>query len=1259
MWLRRRKAELEAEVVRLRSQLEKAGNPASMDVEDEYASAGTLNAALKRINAELRLSQTELQRSSELHRLILESATDYAIFSMDLWGKVTSWNEGARRILGWEEAEILGQPVSMIFTPEDLAAGVPDAEMNMALERGRAADERWHIRKDGTRFWARGQMMPLRDGEVQGFLKILRDRTEERRSHQEARLAEARAADLLEAMGEAFVAMDRDFRIVQVNGRAAELEGRSREDLLGQMHWELWPASMGTPLEAAYRRCLAERVPVTLENHYVSGQRDVWFEARAYPTADGIAVFYRDISDRKRDEQVLRMRARRLEIVSETAARFLDARDPDDVLASLFQSLSEEFGIDAALSFVADEEGGALRLGTRFGLPPEVETEFARLDLERDCVCSHVARTRQAIYVSDVQVSDDSRLDIVRRHGIRAYAAFPLMAAERFLGTLSFGTRRRDRFSDADLTFLGTLVQQAVAARERLRSETELRQQTDLLATITENAAEALFLMDHEGRITFANPAAEQMFGWRRGELIGRVLHDLLHHHHEDGSPFPAGECPIVRALSSSEVMRGHEDVFFYKNGGTVDVACSNAPIVVAGEITGAVLVVHDITERKRAVQALAESEARLRESEGRFRLLASSSPAIIWLGHRDGTLSYLNEAWYEYTGLTAEDSLPLGWGKILHPEDAEALLAAWTKARNEGGFYEVDCRFRRHDGAYRWFQIRGMPIRDASGEITAWLGNNTDIHDRRTVEDALLELNEALEARVAERTADLDRMWRLSTDIMLVARFDATITAVNPAWQTLLGWSEADLLGGRFLDLVHPEDRETTLATMGQLAEGARVLRFNNRYRHKDGSYRRISWTAVPDESFIHAVGRDITAETVAAEELERAQEQLRQSQKMEAVGQLTGGLAHDFNNLLTGITGSLELIGLRIARGQTQGLARYLESAQSSAQRAATLTHRLLAFSRRQTLDPKPTGVAQLVASMEDLIRRSVGPAIQVVSAIPPDLWMTLCDPNQLENALLNLAINGRDAMPDGGRLTVEAVNKSLGDPRAARLRGVDPGEYVMVSVTDTGTGMPPEVAERAFEPFYTTKPLGQGTGLGLSMVYGFAQQSGGRVRITSEVGRGTAVHIYLPRYVGEISADMKAEPSAGALDASTGESVLVVDDEPVIRMLVTEVLEELGYEVIEAADGPGGLRILQSNRRVDLLVTDVGLPGGMNGRQLADAARQRRPGLKVLFITGYAENAVIGNANLEPGMQVITKPFAMDVLTARIRAMIGDTH
>ena len=388
---------------------------------------------------------------------------------------------------------------------------------------------------------------------------------------------------------------------------------------------------------------------------------------------------------------------------------------------------------------------------------------------------------------------------------------------------------------------------------------------------------------------------------------------------------------------------------------------------------------------------------------------------------------------------------------------------------------------------------------------------------------------------------------------------------------------------------------------------------------------------------------------------ELMLAEEALRQSQKMEAVGQLTGGLAHDFNNLLTGITGSLELMSARIAQGRYGDVDRYVAAAQGAAKRAAALTHRLLAFSRRQTLDPKPTDVNRLVRGMEDLVRRTVGPAVAVEVVEAGGLWPTLVDPHQLENALLNLCINARDAMPDGGRLTVETGNRWL-DPRAARERDLEPGQYVSLCVSDTGTGMSPEVMAKAFDPFFTTKPMGQGTGLGLSMIYGFVRQSGGQVRIYSELDQGTTLCLYLPRHRGAAEAPEGAPDPGEAPRARVGETVLIVDDEPTVRMLVTEILEDLGYAAIEAADGASGLKVLQSDVRVDLLVTDVGLPGGMNGRQMADAARLSRPGLKVLFITGYAENAALGGGRLEPGMQVLTKPFAVDLLAARIRAMIA---
>jgi CheY-like chemotaxis protein len=333
---------------------------------------------------------------------------------------------------------------------------------------------------------------------------------------------------------------------------------------------------------------------------------------------------------------------------------------------------------------------------------------------------------------------------------------------------------------------------------------------------------------------------------------------------------------------------------------------------------------------------------------------------------------------------------------------------------------------------------------------------------------------------------------------------------------------------------------------------------------------------------------------------------------------------------------------------------LDRYIMAAQGAASRAAALTHRLLAFARRQTLDSKPIAPNKLVLDMAELVQRTVGPEIKVETVLAIGLWPTLCDPNQLENAILNLCINGRDAMPDGGRLTIETANTWL-DERGARERDMQPGQYVAICVTDTGTGMAPDVVERAFDPFYTTKPVGHGTGLGLSMIYGFAKQSGGQARIYSEISVGTTVRIYLPRYQGEVGQEVAQANLAQAPRAEIGETVLIVDDEPTVRMLVTDVLAELGYAAIEAADSQSGLKVLQSDVRIDLLITDVGLPGGLNGRQMADAARPRRPDLRVLFITGYAENAALGDGYLEPGMHVLTKPFTMDVLGRRIKSII----
>ncbi|MGQ7863241.1 response regulator [Pseudomonas sp. CBSPBW29] len=386
---------------------------------------------------------------------------------------------------------------------------------------------------------------------------------------------------------------------------------------------------------------------------------------------------------------------------------------------------------------------------------------------------------------------------------------------------------------------------------------------------------------------------------------------------------------------------------------------------------------------------------------------------------------------------------------------------------------------------------------------------------------------------------------------------------------------------------------------------------------------------------------------------QLRNNEEALRQSQKMEAVGQLTGGIAHDFNNMLTGIIGSLELLRRRVARGRTEDLDSLIDLGVTSANRAAALTHRLLAFSRRQSLDSKPVQINQLVSSMGELLQRSLNESITLDIRLTEQLWTAEVDPNQLESALLNLAINARDAMPNGGKLVVETTNRHLDSVFTAAYGTLTPGDYVELSVSDTGCGMPESVISRAFDPFFTTKPIGQGTGLGLSMIYGFARQSHGHVSIHSVVGQGTTVSLFLPRYVGEVIADEPLNPALLPF-ANAGETVLIVEDDPAVRVLVSAVLSELGYAFVEAGDADSAMPIIESSQRIDLLISDVGLPG-MNGRQLAEIGRQVRPDLKVLFITGYAEHAAVRGGFLDPGMQMITKPFTFDLLTATVREMI----
>lgn len=679
-----------------------------------------------------------------------------------------------------------------------------------------------------------------------------------------------------------------------------------------------------------------------------------------------------------------------------------------------------------------------------------------------------------------------------------------------------------------------------------------------------------------------------------------------------------------------------------------------------------------DLSDRRRAEEALERSREELELAAqaarlGRFDYRPREN-GLVW-DNRCRELFGL--------GPDAPVSYETAYLAGLHPDDRARAERAIAAALDPDGTHRFEIEYRTigiDDGALRHVSAHGLAFFEGRQPVRL-VGTVQDVSHDRQANEALREVEQRL--RLAGRaTNDAVWDWDFRTDHV----------TWNEALQRAYGHmlSEVEPTGEWWLSHIHPEDRariDTSIhsvvdSTESDWMDEYRFIRADGTYadvldrgyvlRDAEGAPLRMVG-AMLDVSTRKAIERQLEEEkrrlaeevNATAAERDRAEEALRQSQKMEAVGQLTGGLAHDFNNLLTGISGALEMIQVRVAQGRVNELEKYSVAAQGAVRRAAALTHRLLAFSRRQTLDPKPTDINRLIFDIEELVRRTVGPQIVLETVGQAGLWTTLVDPNQLENAILNLCINARDAMPDGGRITIETANRWL-DERAAKERDLDPGQYISVCVSDTGTGMTPEIVSRAFDPFFTTKPMGQGTGLGLSMIYGFARQSGGQARIYTELGMGTTMCLYLPRLISEADHEEDHGVEAGALVNETRPDengcVLVVDDEPMVRMLVVEVAEELGYDVLEASDGPSALRIVQAHPDIDLLITDVGLPGGLNGRQVADAALDMLPHLKILFITGYAENAVIGSGRLAPNMSLVTKPFAMDSLADRIRNIMA---
>ncbi len=819
---------------------------------------------------------------------------------------------------------------------------------------------------------------------------------------------------------------------------------------------------------------------------------------------------------------------------------------------------------------------------------------------------------------------------------------------------------------------MAEVVRLRAALEERAIGDTEVRYRLAAKAT-----NDAVWDWDLDSDHVLWNDALEQAYGHPLASIECTGDWWLAHIHPDDRGRIDAS---IHAVLDGGQTAWNDEYRFRRVDGSYAEIL--DRGHVIRDEHGRAVRMIGAMLDLTRVRAA----EAALRQSEERFSAILQTIEAAfaivqVKFDADDRPVDYqfveVNPAFERQTGVDLHGK----WVTEFAPE----LERFWFDAYGHVAKTGEPASFESYAQAFgRWFDVRAVRVGAPADRRIAILFNDVtqrhDAEDRLRVSESLARENvQRVQLALAAGAIIGTWNWDLRTDRFTVDEGFARGFGLDPA----LGRERLSL--EQIITSVHPEDRPGLIAAIDEVIARGGAYAHQYRVRRADGRYYWIEANGrvdhspegialsfpgvlidVEDRRSIEAERDRATAalralndtlELRVAErtaELIHAEEKLRQSQKMEAVGQLTGGLAHDFNNLLAGISGALDLMGMRIAQGRLNDIDKYMLAAQSAAKRAAALTHRLLAFSRRQTLDPRPLDVNLLVEGVTELIQRTVGPSILVETVSAPDLWPASVDASQLENAILNLCINSRDAMPDGGRIIIETANQWL-DAEAALANDLPAGEYLSLTVTDTGTGMAPGVIAKAFDPFFTTKPIGEGTGLGLSMIYGFAKQSGGQVRISSELGKGTSMCIHLPRYHGEAGASTAAPAqSAAALTGSCG-TILIVDDEPTVRLLLTDVLGDLGYTLIEAADSLTGLKLLQSDVGIDLLITDVGLPGGMNGRQMADAGREVRPGLKTLFITGYAESAALGNSSLGAGMQVLTKPFSIDILATRVLELL----
>jgi PAS domain S-box-containing protein len=739
--------------------------------------------------------------------------------------------------------------------------------------------------------------------------------------------------------------------------------------------------------------------------------------------------------------------------------------------------------------------------------------------------------------------------------------------------------------------------------------------------------------LDTSQRYLFINKALADWFELPRKDILGRTMRDVL------GEEAYRTREPMVQAALAGE-RQWFAAGYDHPTRGQLAVQTEYVPQKSAsGKIEGVVILVQDVTEQRVA-------ERSLRESEGRFRRIADSAPALMWVSRLDRTRDFVNDAYAEFLGMSAEEACHFDWRNAIHPDDAERIVAESIAGEASLKQFTLEARYRRAGSEFRWVRSVSQPRFGPDGELVGFIGVGSDVTAEKEAER---ELKEQVAARTSELAASEARVRGLfdsALEMIGLLDLEGRYVEVNRSALDSLGLTQKEVAGkhpweiGPFLG--HPES-QAKLQSLVEKAAGGQTSTAEMQIDTVKGQASLIvSMKPVMGDDgkpmFLLGEGRDIS-------ELKSTQDQLRQAQKMEALGQLTGGIAHDFNNLLTVVVGGLDIISKRV---EDEKLLRYATNALSAAERGARLTGQLLAFSRVQRLEVKPTYVAPLIDEMRPLLRNVLGPGIEKKFDLDPHLMPVMADPTQLEVAVLNLAINARDAMPDGGTLTFSSRRRRiLDDPE------LEPGNYIELSISDTGAGMEPDVLARAFEPFFTTKEVGKGTGLGLSMVYGMARQSGGTARIESEPGVGTTVKIFFRR------AGRSADVQAGGEDAGARASIkrraakiLVIDDDEDVRRFIVSGLEEYGHEVTEADSGQEGIaRFMETDP--DLVILDFLMPG-MSGGEVASHILAAKPNQRLLFVSGYSETDAIRKA--APNAEILAKPFRAAVLDEAVREALA---